>query len=104
MKIIPDFISEHLPTYTSPDGRMRVVRDWFIIIILSIIIIVSEIVWSVFFFRDNIVVHAPVHITVVNTMKIDSGAMQKIQDVFSKRASIQSAYESNATPVADPSK
>lgn len=104
MKIIPNFISSHLPVYIPPEGRMCVVRDWFILVTVSVLIITVEIVWSIFFFRDNIVIHAPVHMTVVNVAKIDTSAMQRVQDIFSKRASMQSSYESNAVPVADPSK
>ncbi len=104
MKIIPDSISSYIPTFASPEGRMRVVRDWFILIVVSIIVIALEIAWSVFFFHDNIVIHAPVHVTVIDVAKIDTNAMQQVQDIFSKRASQQSAYESNAGPFVDPSK
>ncbi len=104
MKIIPDFISSRLPTYTPLEGRMRVVRDWFILIVVSILIIAGEVVWGIFFFQDNIVIHAPVHMTVISAAEIDTSAMQHVQDTFSKRASLQSSYESNAEPVVDPSK
>lgn len=108
MKIIPNFISTHLNLHphfhASLEGRAKATRDWSILIIVSILIIAVEIVWSIFFFSNNIKIRAPVHITVAGVKKIDTNAMQRVQDVFSKRASMQSAYESNATLIADPSK
>ncbi len=104
MTIIPKFISSHLTMHSSLEGRMRTERDWFLLIIASILILIAEIVWSTFFFRDNIVVHAPVHMTTISTAAIDKNAMQNAQAVFGRRVSIQSAYESNALPVSDPAK
>ncbi len=104
MKIIPDSIRAHLPILTSRGGHTRVVRDWFMLLIISIFIIVIEIMWSISFFRDNIIIRAPVQATVVSTATINTKSVQHVQAIFSKRASMQSAYESNAVLLADPAK
>lgn len=104
MKIFPKSISSHITVHLFREGRARTERDWLLLIIIGIGILVIEIMWSMFFFHDNIVVHAPVHMTTISTTAIDKNAVQNAQAVFGKRASVQSAYESDATAIADPSK
>ncbi len=85
-------------------SQLRPMRDWFVLIIIAIMLLGFGAVWNVLEFNHIItgkIVAPPSasHRNVLNGM-----AIQKVRDIFTARAKRQLKYESKDYPLADPSK
>lgn len=96
-------ISSYTLQITSLKGRALVIRNWFILVTISVGIFIVEIIWSVSFFKSSIIIPVA-YPTVISAMSaIDTNAIQHVSTIFSRRASIQATYESGLSKFTDPS-
>ncbi len=79
------------------------VRDWLILLTLSILAFVSIVVWNVWAF-DTVARGGVIGTTVISTeLVFNSSSLDAIHSVFSKRATEEAKYVTGIYRYADPS-
>lgn len=84
-------------------GAINPVRDWLVLITLSIIILAGIIVWNVWAFgtvAQGGVIGPP---TTSSVPAFDRSSLDQINSIFANRATEEEKYENNTYHYADPS-
>lgn len=80
------------------------VRDWFVIVVITIFFLFLDIFSSFFGFQDIMFKKQPNIIAPTPTPIINRKAINETQQLFDSRASEQTKYESGAYSFTDPSR
>lgn len=80
------------------------IRDWFVVVIVTIIFLALDIVLSFFGFQSVMSVKQPNVITPTVAPMINQKAIHEAQQLFDTRASEQTKYESGSYSFADPAR
>lgn len=84
--------------------QLRPVRDWFVLIVVTLVVLGSGAILNVLEFKNIISNKITTPSPVSHSSALNGAAMQKVQDIFTARANRQAKYESGDYSFTDPSK
>lgn len=86
-----------------PTARLDPVRDWLILLTISILAFVGIVVWNIWAF-DTVARGGVIGTTATSTPPVfNSSSLEAVNEIFSKRATEEAKYVTGVYRYADPS-